>query len=50
VFSRVRSAYVRFNFAFSALRLRSRFNSGTVVPAYFRFPVKQVARLMPCAG
>ena len=47
-FSRARSAYIRFNFPFSASRSFMRPTSATPVPAYFDSQLKYVARLTPC--
>lgn len=47
-FSNARSAYMRFNRAFSISSSRSRCNSGIEAPAYFAFQLKYVFREMPC--
>jgi hypothetical protein len=47
-FSKARSAYIRFSFAFSASSSRSRFTSATEAPAYLRRQRKNDARLTPC--
>ena len=47
-FSSARSAYIRFNFAFSASSSRSRFTSDTVAPPYLLRHLKNVALLTPC--
>ncbi len=47
-FSRAKSAYIRFSFAFSASSSRSRFTSFTVAPAYLLRYLKNVALLTAC--
>src|SRR5581483_593400 len=47
-FSSARSAYIRFNFVFSASSSRRRFTSATVAPPYLLRHLKNVLRLMPC--
>ena len=48
VFSRARSAYIRFSFAFSASSSFIRLMSATVAPAYFDFQLKYVAPVTAC--
>lgn len=45
-FLSARSAYIRLSLAFSASSSFIRFNSATVVPAYFDLYLKYVVRLM----
>src|SRR5688500_7440105 len=46
-FSSARSAYIRFNFAFSASSSRRRFTSDTEAPPYLLRHLKKVALLTP---
>ena len=47
-FSKARSAYIRFSFAFSVSSSRKRLTSATVAPPYLLRHLKNVALLTPC--